>query len=101
MRFFADIGLVLIGGCWAVQAGGSWRSVAGWWVGRSRTTARLQPRPPFLLAAPSCPSPTDEVHLLNENRGSSLEGVVARIKVVSRCGKRGRRGHLSGRVRPC
>ncbi|PRW56253.1 putative ATP-dependent DNA helicase HFM1 isoform A [Chlorella sorokiniana] len=38
MRFFADIGLVLI----------------------------------------------DEVHLLNENRGSSLEGVVVRIKVVSR-----------------
>lgn len=28
--------------------------------------------------------PADEVHLLSETRGASLEGVVARVKVVSR-----------------
>lgn len=43
----------------------------------------------------TCPSaPADEVHLLNESRGSSLEGVVARIKVVSRCA--GRQSSLDG-----
>ncbi|KAL4857947.1 ATP-dependent DNA helicase MER3 [Chlorella vulgaris] len=41
----------------------------------------------------------DEVHLLNESRGSSLEGVVARIKMISRYRLREMKGHPISSVR--
>jgi hypothetical protein len=60
--------------CWSVRNGASLRSRGGLVCG-----CRLE-------VSDTCCNATsaDEVHLLNESRGSSLEGVVARIKMVSR-----------------